>query len=378
MKAGMTETRIFKNYKNKRVLVTGHTGFKGSWLSIWLRELGAKVIGYALDPPSTPSNFAACNLHRLVTHCHGDVRDLGHLLEVFEEHKPEIVFHLAAQALVRLSYQQPKNTFDTNVCGTVNVLEAVRLNPSVKVFVNITSDKCYENREWVWGYRENDPLGGGDPYSASKGCAELVFSAYRRSFFDGRGSGNRKLGAASVRAGNVIGGGDWGDDRLIPDCVRALAKNEPVGIRSPQATRPWQHVLDPLGGYLLLGSLLFENPGTYGGAWNFGPATAGHKRVDEIVARFLHLWGSGEWKDVSDPSNPLPEATTLRLCCDKAHRYLKWQPVLNADDCIEMTSTWYKTYYGDGHGDKDMYPLCRDQINFYVRKAKESNAPWLA
>jgi CDP-glucose 4,6-dehydratase len=253
----------------------------------------------------------------------------------------------------------------------------VRLNPSVKVFVNITSDKCYENQEWVWGYRENDPLGGDDPYSASKGCAELVFSAYRRSFFDEKGSSSRKIGVASVRAGNVIGGGDWGDDRLIPDCVRALVKNETVGVRSPRATRPWQHVLDPLGGYLLLGSLLFKNPETYGGSWNFGPPTAGHERVDEIVSRFLHFWGSGEWKDVSDPGNRLHEATSLRLCCDKAHRHLKWQPVLKVDDCIKMTASWYKTYYAGGHGERGMYPLCRDQIRAYVRKAKESNVPWV-
>jgi CDP-glucose 4,6-dehydratase len=377
LKERMTGSRISRTYKNKRVLVTGHTGFKGSWLSVWLRELGANVIGYALEPPSDPSNFEACNLKAVVTHCHGDVRDLDDLLEVFAEYKPEIVFHLAAQALVRLSYHQPKNTFDTNVGGTVNVLEAVRLNPSVKVFVNITSDKCYENREWVWGYRENDPLGGDDPYSASKGCAELAFSAYRKSFFDGKSPVTRKIGVASVRAGNVIGGGDWGDDRLIPDCVRALVKNQPVGIRSPRATRPWQHVLEPLGGYLLLGALLWEDPVTYCGSWNFGPSEADYRYVEEIVSRFLRFWGSGGWTDLSDSDNRLHEATTLRLTCDKAHRYLNWQPVLNLDDSLRMTAHWYKTYYAGGQGEKDMCSLCRDQIRFYVRRAKKSNVLWV-
>jgi len=376
VKEEMAETRIFKIYKNRRVLVTGHTGFKGSWLSVWLRELGANVIGYALDPPTNPSNFSACKLHTLVTHYHGDVRDLGHLLEVFAKHKPEIVFHLAAQPLVRLSYHEPKNTFDTNVGGTVNVLEAVRLNPFVKVSVIVTSDKCYENREWVWGYRENDPLGSDDPYSASKACAELVFSAYRKSFFDGK-TATRKLGVASVRAGNVIGGGDWADHRLIPDCVRALVKNEPVGIRSPRASRPWQHVLEPLGGYLLLGALLWENPETYGGSWNFGPSEASHRHVGEIVSRFIRLWGSGEWRDLSDADNRLHEATTLRLCCDKADTYLKWQPVLTLDDCLRMTARWYKTYYAGGQGERGMYPLCRGQIRSYMRGAKKSNVLWL-
>lgn len=279
-------------YKNKRVLITGHTGFKGSWLAIWLKELGADVVGYSLDPPSEPNNFEATRLREKITHIHGDIRDLDRLMETFKKYQPEFVFHLAAQPLVRLSYNEPKMTFDTNIGGTVNVFEAVRKTPSVKVLVNITSDKCYENKEWVWGYRENDPMGGHDPYSASKGCAELVFSAYLKSFFSqnaAQKSGDMtqlreqlgscpqistsgpRLGAASARAGNVIGGGDWGTDRLVPDCIRALSRHQPIGIRSPKAVRPWQHVLEPLGGYLLLGAALWQDPQKYSGAWNFGP-----------------------------------------------------------------------------------------------------------
>src|SRR4030042_1897503 len=225
---------MFNNaYKNKRVLVTGHTGFKGSWLAIWLKELGAQVIGFSLDPPSKPNNFTACSLKDKIVHIHGDIRDQDHVVKIFKEYKPEFVFHLAAQALVRLSYENPKLTFDTNIGGTVNLLEAVRLTPNVRVFVNVTSDKCYENKEWVWGYRESDPLGGHDPYSASKGAAEIVCAAYRRSFFD-KGSRGPHLGFATTRVGNVIGGGDWAKDRIIPDCVRALTADKPIVIRNPQ------------------------------------------------------------------------------------------------------------------------------------------------
>ena len=267
----MKTSILSKTYKNKKVLVTGHTGFKGSWLTIWLKELGADIIGYALEPETQPNNYAACKLETKISHVTGDVRDLEHLQKIFKEYKPEFVFHLAAQAIVRRSYSEPKMTFDTNVGGTINILEAVRLNPSVKVFVNITSDKCYENREWIWGYRECDPMGGYDPYSASKGCAELVFAAYMKSYLNDKASGGRKIGLASVRAGNVIGGGDWAEDRLIPDCVRALVKNESISIRNPRAIRPWQHVLEPIGGYLWLGALLNDHPEIYSGPWNFGP-----------------------------------------------------------------------------------------------------------
>lgn len=358
-------------YKNKTVLVTGHTGFKGSWLAIWLKELGAEVVGYALDPPSDPNNFQATNLQEKTTHIHGDVRDLDHLLEVFNKYQPEFVFHLAAQPLVRLSYDEPKMTLDTNVGGTVNVFEAVRKTPGVKVLVNITSDKCYENREWVWGYRENDPMGGHDPYSASKGCAELVFNAYLQSFFSEKAAHSSNIGAASARTGNVIGGGDWGQDRLVPDCIRALISGQKIGIRSPHAIRPWQHVLEPLSGYLGLGALLSQDPGKYSGAWNFGPEEGSHLTVAEMADRLIKYWGDGSWNDLSDPQ-ALHEAKLLKLNCDKAHAGLNWHSVLTIDGCLQMAADWYKKFYA-GSQKEDMYPFCVEQIRKYEGSAATKN-----
>lgn len=370
----MKNSKLYQAYNHKKVLVTGHTGFKGSWLSIWLKELGAEVVGYALEPDTQPNNFTACNLESRMIHKTGDIRDLDELLRVVDAAQPEFVFHLAAQALVRRSYADPKRTFDTNVGGTVNVLEAVRLTPSVRVLVNITSDKCYENQECVWGYRESDPMGGHDPYSASKGCSELVFGAYARSFFSDHSPGKRNIGLASARAGNVIGGGDWAEDRLIPDCVRFLLRNEAIGIRSPWAIRPWQHVLEPLGGYLWLGALLRDHPEVYTGPWNFGPADADHLRVEKVVSRFLEYWKSGTWEDLSTDRNPLHEATTLKLCCDKARTFLHWRSVLQIDECLKMTADWYKNYYDRRR--PDMYTLCRDQIRHYSRLAVKKDLDW--
>lgn len=355
-------------YRNKKVLVTGHTGFKGSWLAIWLKELGADVIGYSLDPPGDPNNFQAARLEEKVTHVHGDILDSDYLMTTFQKYQPEFVFHLAAQPLVRLSYEEPKRTFDTNVGGTVNVFEAVRKTGSVKVLVNITSDKCYENREWIWGYRENDPMGGHDPYSASKGCAELVFGAYLKSFFSPNALKGRCIGAASVRAGNVIGGGDWGKDRLVPDCIRALSNGRAIEIRNPRAVRPWQHVLEPLGGYLKLGAALLRDPEEYSGAWNFGPDDASHLTVAEMADRLIQYWGGGSWKDLSDP-HALHEATLLKLNCDKAHARLHWYGVFRIDKCLQMTASWYKSFYAGGHT-KDMYPLCVEQIRKYEDRIK--------
>ncbi len=355
-------------YRNRKVLVTGHTGFKGSWLTIWLKELGAEVVGYSLDPPTEPSNFAACALPDKITHIHGDVRDLDHLTAVFNRCKPEFVFHLAAQPLVRRSYAEPKLTFDTNVGGTVNVLEAVRLTPDVRVVIAVTSDKCYENKEFVWGYRENDPMGGDDPYSASKGCSELVFASYLKSYFD-PARGGKAIGAASARAGNVIGGGDWGQDRLIPDAVRALTSNRPIVIRSPRAVRPWQHVLEPLSGYLRLGALLWRDPGHYRGSWNFGPGSeAGNLTVSEIAARFIELWGSGTIVEASSTEPSLHEMQALKLCCDKANALLGWRSAFQIDECLRYTVDWYKRFYS-GCAAEQAYAACCEQIGQYVLRA---------
>lgn len=369
---------MFNNiYQNKKVLITGHTGFKGSWLAIWLNELGADVIGYALDPPSEPNNFYATKLREKITHIHGDVCDHDRLIETFKKYQPEFVFHLAAQSLVRLSFEEPKLTFDTNVGGTVNVFEAVRKTASVKVFVNITSDKCYENREWVWGYRENDPMGGHDPYSASKGCAELVFNAYQKSFFSKSVMLNRPIGAASARAGNVIGGGDWGADRLVPDCIRALSSHQPIGIRNPHATRPWQHVLEPLSGYLHLGAALWKDPQKYSDPWNFGPDDRVYLTVAAMADRLIQYWGNGSWEDLSDPQ-ALHEAKLLKLNCDKAHTDLKWHSALTIDECLQMTVGWYKQFYTSSMKE-EMYPFCVAQIRKYeeITIANRGNQPWL-
>jgi len=350
------------NYRNKRVLITGHTGFKGSWLAIWLKELGAHVIGYALDPPSDLNNFTATGLCEKIIHTHGDLCDLDHLLAVFSKFKPEFVFHLAAQPIVRLSYDEPKRTFDTNIGGTVNVLEAVRATPSVKILVNIASDKCYENKEWVWGYRENDPMGGHDPYSASKGAMEIVCTAYLRSFFGQCGRGPH-IGFATARAGNVIGGGDWGQDRLVPDCIRALSNGQAIGIRSPYAIRPWQHVLESLSCYLHLGAALWKNPQKYSGPWNFGPDNSSHLTVVAMVNRLIKYWGEGAWEDLSDP-NALHEANLLKLNCDKAHAELGWRSVLTVEECLQMTVDWYKEFYA-GRRKEEMYLFCVGQIRKY-------------
>ncbi len=363
---------MFDNaFKEKSVLVTGHTGFKGSWLALWLHELGAKVTGLALPPNTEPSHFDLIRLQDLVTHVEGDIRDDEILKKTFEEAKPEIVFHLAAQALVRDSYDKPKTTFDTNIGGTVNVLEAIRHCSSVRVAVVITSDKCYENREWVWGYRENDPMGGHDPYSASKGCAELVFSAYLKSFFSQSATQNRAIGAASARAGNVIGGGDWGADRLVPDCIRALSGHQPIGIRNPHAVRPWQHVLEPLSGYLLLGAALWQDPKKYSGPWNFGPDDGSHLTVAEMADRLIKYWGDGSWEDLSAPQ-ALHEAKLLKLNCDKAHAELNWYSVLTIDECLQMTAEWYKEFYA-GSQTKDMHQFCVVQIRKYEGSAAMKN-----
>ena len=342
-------------YKDKNVLVTGHTGFKGSWLSIWLNELGANVIGYALDPYTDQDNFVVTNLSERITDLRGEIRDFDNLLKTFKEEKPEVVFHLAAQPLVRLSYKEPRETYEVNVMGTVNVLEAARQSESVKTVIIITSDKCYENNEWIWGYRENDPMGGYDPYSSSKGCAELVTSAYTRSFFN-----DENLGVASVRAGNVIGGGDWADDRLITDCISSLKNNDDIEIRSPKAIRPWQHVLEPLSGYLLLASKLYQQPNKFKGAWNFGPDESSIVTVGELVDKLVNKWGNGNWLDVSDNNQP-HEAKLLKLDISKARHKLNWEPKLDINKTLDLLVEWYKK-------NNVTYEFDVEQIKFYMER----------
>ncbi len=353
-------------WKDKRVLITGHTGFKGSWLSIWLKMMGAEVIGYALQPNTEQDNFVLAKLDEKIVHIIGDVRDCGDLLGIFKKYEPEFVFHLAAQPLVRESYGNPKRTFDVNVAGTVNLFECCRLTDSVRVIVNITSDKCYENKEWLWGYRENDRLGGYDPYSASKAASEIVTTSYRNSYFHPERIDEHGKCLASVRAGNVIGGGDWQADRLIPDCVRSLEQKSPIIIRSPEAIRPWQHVLEPLHGYLLLASKMTENPGVYCDAWNFGPKQNSVKSVGEVVDLVVRNWGAGSWQHQSESKAP-HEANILRLDIAKASMHLGWNPIWDIEESVDAAMGWYKNYRKT-----DVYEYCGTQIDSYMKKVKAS------
>ena len=327
-------------YAGRRVLVTGDTGFKGSWLCAWLRGLGADVAGYALAPPTTPSLFDLIGLSGEVAHVTGDVRDLAALSAAVAACRPEIVFHLAAQPLVRPSYDDPRGTFETNVMGVVNLLEAVRVCPSVRAVVNVTSDKCYENQETSHAYHEADALGGYDPYSASKGGSEIVSAAYRRSFF-GPGSA---VCLATARAGNVIGGGDWAADRLVPDCVRAVVAGREIVVRRPLAVRPWQHVLEPLSGYLWLGARLLGDGHHYDGAWNFGPAAAGAVPVAEVVGEFIAAFGSGAWRAAEPVDEHLHEAGLLLLDCVKSREELGWTGVWDTSTAVRRAAAWYRAW----------------------------------
>jgi len=360
---------LFKKiYKGKKVLVTGNTGFKGSWLAFWLMKLGASVRGYSLNLPTDPNHHEILNLD--FETISGDVRDLKKLRNAIKSFQPDIVFHMAAQALVRESYQSPVETFETNVIGTVNVFEACRKTPSVKAVINITSDKCYENKEWIWGYRENDPMGGHDPYSASKGCAELVTTSYRKSFFPlEEYQKSHQILVASARAGNVIGGGDWGDDRLVPDIMRAARQDEKVVIRNPQATRPWQHVLEPLSGYLLLGQQLLEGKKEFSEAWNFGPIDEGHRNVLVVVRELQKHWSNIDYQITTDEKNP-HEANLLKLDCSKAYAKLKWKPVWDSSTTFAKTAQWYRMYYESGH------VLSEEQLKEYITDAKSNHISW--
>lgn len=355
---------MFKNiYKNKTVFVTGHTGFKGSWLVLWLKFLGANVIGYSLEPPTTPNHYSLLNLD--ITSIIGDIRDREKLSECFDKFQPDIVFHLAAQPIVGFSYLKPHETFEVNVLGTLNVFDCSRETESVKAIVNITSDKCYENQEWYWGYREIDRLGGDDPYSASKACAEIITHSYRISFFR-----NINKLIASARAGNVIGGGDWAKDRLIPDIIRSTSENKPVLIRNLQSIRPWQHVLEPLSGYLFLGQRLLEGKCEFAEAWNFGPHKDDERSVEYIVQKSKKFWDKIEF-ELNYKSNSYKESKILKLDCAKAMTALKWKPIWNIDKALQITIDWYKNFYEN----KKIITL----INFenYIEDAKKNKAAWI-
>ena len=346
-------------WAGRKVFVTGHTGFKGAWLSLWLERLGCETTGFALDPPTEPSLFDSAAVARGMNDVRGDVRDLAALSAALAVAKPEFVFHLAAQPLVRTSYAEPVETFATNVLGTVHLLEAVRHVPSVRAVVVVTSDKCYENREWPWGYRETAPLGGHDPYSASKACAELAAAAYRRSFFE-------TVGIGTVRAGNVLGGGDWAVDRIVPDAVRAVARGETLVVRRPNAVRPWQHVLEPLSGYLALAERLYAEPSTWSGPWNFGPRDDDAVPVRRLLDLLLKHWGSGSWRAETSASDP-HEANLLRLDCSQARTRLGWRPALTLDETIGMTAKWYRQAV-EGASVAKLRRLTLAQIEHYQRR----------
>jgi CDP-glucose 4,6-dehydratase len=354
-------------WQGRRVLITGHTGFKGSWLSLWLEQLGASVCGIALHPPTEPSMFKEAGVQQGMRSEIADIRDIERVKSILREHRPHVVFHLAAQPLVRKSYEDPVGTYSTNVLGTVNLLESVRGCNSVRAIVVITTDKCYENKEWVWPYRETDRLGGYDPYSNSKACTELVVSAYRNSFFPPEHYDRHGLAIASARAGNVIGGGDWAEDRLVPDIFRAFAGKEVLKIRNPNAVRPWQHVLEPLSGYLTLAQRLSEAGVEFGEAWNFGPEYSDSKPVDWVVEELAADWGEDAHWQVDSQIHP-HEAQVLKLDCSKALRALDWRPALSLKQSLRLTADWYRRWNA-GENARD---ISNEQIEQYVQLSKDN------
>ena len=355
-------------FENKTVLVTGHTGFKGSWLVYWLKQLGANVVGYSSGTPTSPSHIDLLNSDFISVI--GDIRDFEKLSVTIETYKPDIVFHLAAQSLVHFSYDNPIETYETNVMGTLKVFEACRKH-NVKAIVNITSDKAYENKEWLWGYRENDSIGGYDPYSSSKGCSELLTNSYRNSYFNEKGyTSTHNTLLASCRAGNVIGGGDWASDRLITDIMISVSKGEKVTLRNPNATRPWQHVLEPLSGYLCVGQRLLEGKLEFGGAWNFGPSHEGSITVEEVVRNVKKHWNKIDYEIIKNSNNP-HEANLLKLDCSKAYTLLHWKDVWDTDTALEKTVSWYKAYY-----EKNSSISTADDFSSYISAAKLMKMEW--
>lgn len=364
--------KLFNNvFDNKTVLVTGNTGFKGSWLTSWLNELGAKVVGVSVDIPTKPSMYESANISDFIYQEYADIRDIDDINRIVKNVQPDFVFHLAAQALVRASYDKPLETITTNAIGSVNILESLRGMEKKVVAVIITSDKVYDNLEWPWGYKETDRLGGKDPYSASKGMAELAVRSYIESYFSDSNS-NIRLGV--TRAGNVIGGGDWAKDRIVVDCMRSCSKNEPVTVRNPNATRPWQHVLEPLSGYLLLASLLHESVNYHGQAYNFGPSSSQNYPVKELIIEMAKNWDQIYWNDNFENSNEPYEAGLLKLNCDKALFDLNWHPVLKFEETVKMTVEWYKEYYQNK--ENSMLEFSAKQIKQYVNYAKLRNMAW--
>lgn len=354
---------IFDNfYCGKRVLVTGHTGFKGSWLSIWLHELGAEVVGVSQDPFTNRDNYVLSGIgNKMMADLRSDICDGQKMKEIFQKYQPEIVFHLAAQPLVRYSYEQPVETYEANVMGTIHVMEAIRTTSSVKVGVMITTDKCYDNKEQMRGYKEDDPFGGYDPYSSSKGACEIAIQSWRRSFFNPEDYGKKHhVSLASVRAGNVIGGGDWALDRIIPDCIKALEQDKVIDIRSPKAIRPWEHVLEPLSGYMLLAKKQWEHPTEFCEGWNFGPESESVSTVWEVATELIKNYGKGQLKDSSDP-NAVHEAKLLMLDITKAKTKLGWKPRMNMQQCMDLVADWYKRYRSD-----NVYQLCVEEIEKFV------------
>ena len=353
--------KLIESYQDKTVLITGHTGFKGSWLALWLESVGARVIGYSLDPPTHPSFFQATGLSDRILDIRGDILDRVRIFEVVKKYHPEYIFHLAAQPLVRFSYKNPLDTFNVNVMGTTNILESVRILQYPVTCVCITSDKCYANRECDYAYQENDPLGGHDPYSASKAAAELVISSYRKSYFSSvKGS---QVSLSSVRAGNIIGGGDWADDRIVPDCVRALVHSDQIEIRNPGAVRPWQFVLDPLFGYLWLAMKMGEEPEKYADAWNFGPDYSNTVDVRTLTEKILREWGSGTWKVPSQNGHAPHEAGYLKLDSTKSMIRLGWKPAYTIDEAVQKTIEWYREFY---KGNNDIYKFSLQQVRTYM------------
>ena len=347
-------------FKNRKVFITGHTGFKGSWLCLLLNQLGADIYGYALEPPTNPSLYVEAKIGELVTSEIGDIRNYERLVKTLHKIQPEIVIHMAAQPIVRESYKIPLETYEVNVMGTANILEACRNTPSVKAIVNVTTDKCYENKEWYWGYRENEPMGGYDPYSNSKACSELVTSAYKNSYFNPMEYNKHNVGIATARAGNVIGGGDWAEDRLIPDFIRAISNGEKVKIRSPHAIRPWQHVLEPLSGYLTLAERLFTEGPAYSQSWNFGPEENDAKNVEWITSKICELWGVEATYEID--INPQPhEANYLKLDCSKAKAELNWFPKWNIETTLKSIVDWNIAWLGQ----QNMRIFTQNQIRIY-------------